>query len=444
MTRKCSLMPAAVLILLSAFIFAGCGRRTLLSRRDPVTLTFWHVNGEQSESPLEKLITEFNQTEGQKQGIIVRTSRITSAQKIQSELLRAQAGGPGAPDMPDLFTCHLSDAEAVGTEQLTDWSEYLTGEERDAFVPEFLQQGTADGRTVLLPFAASSQVLFLNETAFDRFSADTGVTEEDLSTWEGFLDAAQRYYDWSGGKTFCAFDYLMSVMELDDMERNGGRDENLYSETGWINTGDREFRKSFCRFAEAAGKGIIQQSDPFGTSQMMTGETICSIGSSAGILYYNDLVTYEDGTTEPLALRAAAMPQAADGTKMMRVSVLGLSACISDERKAEAASVFARWLTDPERNLKFASETGYMPVKSGSFERISDYDFADESTASLYGALNAMYETCSMVEDRRSAGYARNVSEVYDVLRSMQKERTADTDPSAFADTLWKTAGALR
>ncbi len=39
------------------------------SRKEPITLTIWHVYGGQTDSPLNDLIDEFNGTEGKKKKV---------------------------------------------------------------------------------------------------------------------------------------------------------------------------------------------------------------------------------------------------------------------------------------------------------------------------------------------------------------------------------------
>lgn len=38
------------------------GSKTLLSPKDPTMLSIWHVYGEQTDSPMNRLLTEFNDT----------------------------------------------------------------------------------------------------------------------------------------------------------------------------------------------------------------------------------------------------------------------------------------------------------------------------------------------------------------------------------------------
>ena len=71
------------LLLLAALLLAltGCGEETLLDKNDPVTVNFWHVYGEQSGSPMDVLVQEFNHTVGQEQGVRVQVTNLSSASR---------------------------------------------------------------------------------------------------------------------------------------------------------------------------------------------------------------------------------------------------------------------------------------------------------------------------------------------------------------------------
>ena len=100
------------LLLVSALVFtlSGCREKSLLRESDPVTLNFWHVYGEQSGSPVDLLVQEFNRTVGQEKGVRVQVTNLSSASKIGGFLKEAQKGGRDAPEMPDLFTAAASPA----------------------------------------------------------------------------------------------------------------------------------------------------------------------------------------------------------------------------------------------------------------------------------------------------------------------------------------------
>lgn len=61
-----SLMLACILACLG---LSGCSK-TELDKSNPVTLTMWHTYGEQADSPMNKLVDEFNQTVGQKKELL--------------------------------------------------------------------------------------------------------------------------------------------------------------------------------------------------------------------------------------------------------------------------------------------------------------------------------------------------------------------------------------
>lgn len=56
---------SVVIIVAILSTMAGCGKSQ--SRKEPITLTIWHVYGGQTDSPLNDLIDEFNGTEGKKE-----------------------------------------------------------------------------------------------------------------------------------------------------------------------------------------------------------------------------------------------------------------------------------------------------------------------------------------------------------------------------------------
>ncbi len=427
-------------VLLTALLFAlsGCGEKTLLDQNEPVTLSFWHVYGEQAGSPMDLLVREFNTTVGAERGVQVQVTNRSSASEIGGFLLAAQAGGKDTPEMPDLFTCHISDAIALGTENLVDWNGQFTEDELSDFVPGFLADGeTEDGKLLVFPVSKSTQLLMCNGSGFARFSADTGVTYDDLATWEGFYDAAGEFYDWSGS-AFCAMDYPIRAVELNALEHGA---EDFYTEDGWYDTENAVFRESWMQFARALVQGHIVVSDLYSNTQVMTGDVLCGLGSSAAILYYNDTVTYRDGTQEPMDLHAVPLPRTEGADALMPQAGVGLCACKTTGQKAEAAALFVRWLTESERNLEFVTSTGYMPVRNGAFESIGDMRFADPGYTSLYAALKTMQESYTPVSEPRFTGYYGKVSALYDGLRQMQKElperAAAGGDVETLAEETW-------
>ena len=413
----------------------GC-KKSELDKNKPVTLTMWHVYGEQADSPMNRLIDEFNETVGVEKGIIINVTAMSNASKIGEKLLDAHNKIPGSAEMPDLFFAHKSNVLELGADCLLDWNEYFSEKELSAYIPEFLEDGTAAGKLSVFPVSKSTHLLFIAGGQFERFSADTGVTYEALSTWDGFFDAAAKYYDWSGGKPFCALDYPLRAIELAATESGAG---DIFADDGFYDPSNVIFKQTFIKFADSLAKGHIMLSNLYSNTQVMTGEVVAGIGSSAAILYYNDTVTYEDGTSEPM--NPEILPLPAENGKKPYITQAGVGLCAykTTSQKAEASAIFAKWLTEPERNLEFVCQTGYMPVTNGAFDKIDDCRFKTADYEKLYAALKKVKESSEVLSEQQSPEYYSKVYAFYDYLRNEQKQFIlSNTPPEALAEGLWQ------
>ena len=378
------------LLLLSLLVLplSGC-RDSLLDPASPVRLSFWHVYGAQADSPMNRLVELFNLTEGKKQGIIVNVTSLSNTVAIHFPLVAAAKGEPGAGVLPDIFVTYPKTVLTIGADRFADWNEYLPPEKRKDYVPAFLEEGMIDGRQVMFPVAKSSRALFVNATIFDRFSAETGLTYDDLITWEGMFKAAEAYHRWSGGKAFFKYDEWMHYSLLNTAALGGeffaGRKVNFDSP---------HFARVWKQLARAALSGHVCMLKCFSTAAMMVGETLCGVESTASILYFKDTMTFPDNTHLPLRLRVLPAPKFAEARPLTILA--GSSLCIPKSTKAKeyAASVFAQWLTKEENNVPFVLSTGYLPVKSEAFSRVikaEQLEGLPEKTQELYKAVNRLH-----------------------------------------------------
>lgn len=452
------LLYAVLTLVLSCSLICGCAdngteqsdngikpETTLLDSANPVTLTMWHVYGEQADSPMNLLIKEFNDTVGEEKGVVVNVTNVSSSSKINNQLYASVEGKAGALDMPDIFSCHTTTAVTIGPDKLVDFNKYFTADEMTKYVPAFVEDGTMDGRLAVFPVSKSTYALFINGSQFEKFSGDTGVTYDSLSTWEGFFDVAEKFYEWSGGKTFCAFDYLVRHMELDVLGLGG---EVNYTENGWYDMNDENIRNSFLKFAEPISKGYIGVSDLYANTQVMTGEVIAGIGSTAAITYYNDTVTYPDNTTEPTNLKVLPLPKTGGAVEYMPQTGVGIAAYYTTDQKAEAASVFLRWFTEGQRNLDFVVETGYMPVNNDAYGVIDTYGFKNDGYASLFDAIKIMRDEYTAVVRPDIEGFYGKTNALYGGMREIQKnigQRISDgEDAEVILNEIWELFASIK
>ena len=340
---------------------AGCG---VSKNKEPIQLTLWHVYGEQVASPINELIDEFNSTVGQKEGIQITVPSVSNSNKIHNGILAAANNEPGAPDLPDIFNCYPKTVSAMqDSDMLVDYRDYFNDEELKSYIKEFLDEGTFDKRLLIFPVAKSTELMFINKTLFDRFAKETGAKLDDLATWEGLYKAASLYAEWSGGKAFLANDYPFHYFQV-GVQALG---EDFFR--------DEQF--SFCQsyqtawdvLAPAAIKGGVWLGEGYATEALRTGDAIATLASSASVLYYENIVTYDDNTSEEIEIISLPYPNFENGKKMVMQRGSGFCTVKSTPEREKAACTFIKWLTAPEQNTKFVTSLGYVPVCYEAYDK---------------------------------------------------------------------------
>ena len=71
--------------------------------------------------------------------------------------------------------------------------------------------------------------------------------------------------------------------------------------------------------------------------------------------------------------------------------------------------------------MDFVLSTGYMPVRTGAFDKIGEKSFQSEAYKNLYKALTATVETCSFKKEPNFEGYYTKVYALYEKIRNIQK-----------------------
>lgn len=361
-----------IIFLIAVLLFCtGCSN-TVTKEEVPTTITVWHVYGGQTDSPLNDLIDQFNQTVGKQKQINVQVTSVSNTNTIHELVLAAANEEPGAPELPDLFISYPKTVLALPDDSiLVDYKDYFSEEELSDFIPAFIEEGTIDDHLVIFPVAKSTEIMFINQTIFDRFSQETGISMEDLDTWEGLYKAAETYAEWSDAQTpdipgdakaMFVHDYYFNYFQV-GVE---SLDEDFFQ-------GDKlafgpVFQTVWEPLAQAAFKGGVWLKGGYATESIRTGESIVSVASSASILYYSDVVTYSDNTSEDITIVSRPCPVFENGEKLVMQRGAGFCTVRSTPEREQAAVTFLKWLTEPEHNVEFVTRTGYMPVTRSAFE----------------------------------------------------------------------------
>ncbi|QNL43532.1 extracellular solute-binding protein [Oscillibacter hominis] len=428
--------------LLLILCLTGCGSTQKLDPKNPVTVTMWHNYGGDMQESMDYLIDKFNSTVGKEQGIVINVTAISSSSELNESLNMIANGDPGAPEMPDIFTGYPKIAVLFQEKgMLVNLDNYFTAEELSAYVDAFVEEGRlSDGGLYVFPLAKSTEILYLNQTLFDRFAAETGAKVEQLSTFEGLAELSRLYYGWSGGKQFYSADSWFNVAEVGMVQLG----ESLFDDAGMLSLNSDAYAHIFETIYCPSVEGGFAVYDGYSSDLSKTGDLVCSTGSSAGILFYGDTITYSDGTVEDVEYSILPYPVFEGGQTTALQRGGGLMVAKSDEKTECAASVFLKWLTASEQNMLFISSTGYLPVTKQAFEQdmaghmeslddarirkmltavlsmYENYDLFTAPSFSTFDAISKSYEEdfkALLTEQRQLGAEALSVQDALTLIR---------------------------
>ena len=365
---------AMILVLAIASAVSGCRNPNRPSPESPVTLNMWHNYGGEMQKTMDELIDEFNSTVGAEQGINVNVSVISSSAELNTSLGMIVNDDPGAPEMPDICTAYPKVAiKFQQNGKLADFNDYFTQAELDRYIPAFIEEGRIEDGLYVFPLAKSTEILYLNQTLFDRFAKATGASAEKLATFDGIAELSGMYYEWTDsqtpdiphdGKAFFTADSWFNIAQV-GLAQMG---KNVFDENQCIMTDTREYKHIFNTFYIPVTQGGVAIYDGYSSDLSKTGDLVCSTGSSAGILFYGDTITHSNNVVEQVEYSMLPYPIFDGGTKTAIQRGSGLIVAKNEEKKEYAAAVFIKWLTAPTQNMKFISSTGYLPVTKQAFE----------------------------------------------------------------------------
>ena len=380
-------------------LFTMIGCRGISKNNDVITITVWHTYVEQMRISMDELIEEFNNTVGKDKGIVVKVTAVANAPVINEKIMAAANRDPGAPALPNIAVIYPKLAVNLTEKGIfIDFQKYFSKAELDKYVPAFLDEGKLGGQTVyLLPVAKSTEVLYVNKTFFDRFSKATGVQLSQLATFEGIIDAAQKYYDWTDAQTpniandgapFYYPDNLFNytMIGFEQMGENFIKGQEL-------NLNTKVFERIWNSYYLPAARGSVAIFNDYGNYLAQTGSVVCVSSTLAGAIFYPSTVTYKNNTKENVEFTVLPYPVFKEGKKVAIQRGGGMCITKSTPEEENASALFLKWLTAPEQNLRFAVKAGYLPVMKESFDKLFENKVFDTvKNENIKKALNIAIE----------------------------------------------------
>ncbi len=347
--------------------------------KEVIELTLWHYYTGSTGDLFESLVDEFNVGVGEELGISVTPYTYSELTELESVLFSAANKEVGAPDLPDIFATYTDTAFALDNYGvLAALDSYFSEEELAAYRSEFMDDGRLgeNNELKIIPVAKSTELLFINSNDFAIFSEATGVTYDMLSTWEGLVDAAEAYYNWTDslteasgdGKAFFGFDSYSNFI-LVALEQLG---HELYTIEGGevnINFSEDAARHIWDTLYIPYMKGHFSAAARFRSDDVQTGILLAYVGSSSSANYFPAEVTDDKDVTRPIEGHVLPLPVFAEPHGVAHVAIqqgAGMAVSKTDEVRERAAVEFLKWFTATEQNSSFAYDTGYLPVMNSS------------------------------------------------------------------------------
>ena len=399
--RICLAGMAAVLVFTS-----GCGSKSPLDPKDPVSLTVWHYYNGSQQTAFDTLVEEFNDTVGREKGIYVQSYSQGSVSDLESAVRDSIGGKVGAETMPDIFSSYADTAyEVEQAGALADLSAYLTREELDSYVDSYIEEGriAADGTLRIFPTAKSTEIMLINKTDWEPFAAATGASLEDLKTIEGVAATAKAFYEWTDGLTpdvpgdgraFYGRDAVANYFII-GMQQMGVELFQVENGQLTLNTPKEELYRLWQNYYVPTVKGYFGAYGKFRSDDVKTGDILAYTGSTSSAMYFPDQVERDSGSYG-IEYAVMAAPVFEGGRSYAVQQGAGMVVSKSDERHEYAAVEFLKWFTQPENNLQFGCVSGYLPVckEANSVERL-DKVIADKGLSvapKTYDCLCAVFD----------------------------------------------------
>lgn len=401
MRRFCTVVLMAAL----AVSLAGCGRKTPLDPKNPVSLTIWHYYNGSQQVAFDSLVEEFNDTVGREKGIYVQGYSQGSVSDLETAVRDAIAGKVGADAMPDIFSSYADTAyEVEQAGALANLSDYLSEEELDGYVDSYIEEGriATDGTLRIFPTAKSTEIMMINKTDWEPFAAATGASLDDLKTIEGVAATARDYYEWTDsltpdvpedGRAFYGRDAVANYFII-GMQQLGMEIFRVESGKVTLNVPREELHRLWENYYVPMIRGYFGAFGSFRSDDVKTGDILAYTGSVSSAMYFPDQVEAGD-QSHAIDYLVMTAPVFEGGENYAVQQGAGMVVSKSDEKHEYAAVEFLKWFTQAENNLRFGCVSGYLPVRkeANSQERL-DRVIADQGLTvapKTYDCLTAIF-----------------------------------------------------
>ena len=343
-----------IALTLSLGLLTGCSTKGAKTTNEdivieitaPVEITFWHAMNGDLEKSLQKLTDEFMD---KNPNITVTLQNQSSYKDLQQKITATVTSPKDLPTLTQAYPDWMFNPINDGL--VTDLTPYIENEtlkfdNYEDILASFREATKIDGKIYGMPFNKSTEVLWYNKTLFDEL----GVTPP--STYDELVEVSKKIYE-EKGIPGAGFDSLNTYYTT-FLKSEGKVFDNNFDVTS------EESAKAVNYYLEGVKEGYFRIA---GTDNYLSGpfsnEAVgMYIGSNAGENYV------KQGVGDKFEVAVAPYPTNAS---LQQGTDLYVFSSATAEQKT-AAYEFLKFVTSKEKQIQWASETGYMPVRQSAVE----------------------------------------------------------------------------
>lgn len=370
------------ILILFTEIFTGCSlteknldKQYGLDPDEPTQIVVWHYyNGAQAIA-FNAQVDEFNITVGKDKGILVSSESKSSIGDLAQAVQDSVDEKVGAKELPNIFQCYPdSAAQLEDADVFVNLDDYVTKEDKEEYIEDYVKGGVVNDKWVLFPVAKSTEVLMLNKTDWDTFSRQTGTSLDELSTWEGLTAAAEKYYNWSDGSSFFGRDAFANYM----LVGSGQLGKSIFEVNDGkvtVNLDKDIMKKLWDNYYVPYIKGYFSHEGRYRTDDIKTGKIISMVCSTTSTMYFPKEVSKEGEDSYDIDYIVKKLPNFEGTAPYQVLQGADMAVSKSNETQEYASIVFLKWLTQSKQNTSFSVASSYLPVKkdANDFEKIATY-----------------------------------------------------------------------
>ncbi|MBU3812379.1 MAG: extracellular solute-binding protein [Candidatus Niameybacter stercoravium] len=325
----------------------------------PTSIEMWHFMSGKQQEVLQSIIDEFNATNS----LNITVSAVAQGKipDLNKKVIAAQQSKtlPAIINVyPDLATGLIEKGSIYDISAFAAHPEVgmLEDLKTDFIAPFIAEVSQWDGKLYGMPMTKSTEVIYVNKTLLEKI----GYTEADVQgmTMDKLAEISKAAKEQLG---IAGFGYdsgsngFISTLKMDGMD--------FVELNGTINV-DNEWVRTFMDFyKEQVQNGYFRTpgedgflSGPFSNQQMLMYQ-----GSTAGASFINTNGEFEVIAVEP------AYFEGKDHAVIQQGGSLFITNDVTPQEQY-AAYEFIKFATNTENTAKFATETGYLPVRQSAAE----------------------------------------------------------------------------